>query len=212
LLRWLADQGLADRSEVEKGSIRIDPNISGVGPNVPLPLARSEHDVAIRLTEMDTAGVAHHAVSPRPFLFASAADDGQLVAEDFADPLLRRLVEDYPGHVLLGTEHPCELGDRDPVATVTRLGLDAELTPKDPVGRRCSTAEPVRRDAAERLRLQAIVCRASRERQQSLPDAAPRVGVGTAAFVPNFPSAVDCPVRLQCGHLDADRWCAVAAD
>ena len=128
LLRWLADQGLADTSEVEKGIINIDPKISGVGPSVPVPLARSQHDVAIRLTEMDTAGVAHHAVSPPPFLFASTADGGQLVAEVFADPLLRRLVEDYPGHVLLGTDHPFELGDRDPVATVTRLGLDAELT------------------------------------------------------------------------------------
>ena len=46
----------------------------------------------------------------------------------FADPLLRRLVDDYQGHVLLGTDHPFELGDRDPVATVARLGLDAELT------------------------------------------------------------------------------------
>ena len=63
LLRWLADPGLADRSEVEKGIIRIDPKISGVGPNVPLPLARSERDLAIRLTEMDTAGVAHHAAA-----------------------------------------------------------------------------------------------------------------------------------------------------
>jgi hypothetical protein len=63
LLQWLADQGLSDTSEVEKGIIRIDPKISGVGPNVPLPLARSQRDVAIRLTEMDTAGVAHHAAA-----------------------------------------------------------------------------------------------------------------------------------------------------
>ena len=34
LLRWLADQGLADTSAVEQEIIRIDPQISGVGPNV----------------------------------------------------------------------------------------------------------------------------------------------------------------------------------
>ena len=300
MLRWLADQGLADTSEVEQEIIRIDPKISGVGPNVPLPLARSQHDVAARLSEMDDAAVSHHAVSLPPFLFASTADDRQLVAEVaqrgndaladyiagapdrllglghvalgwpdavsearrcvdelgmaglaigtrgggqdldsavnedfwefvgerrifvfihpsgvpdgprqrdyymaqlvgypmetalavarlvfsgvlerhdpvvclahgggclpalrgrldmgwerkdvahttahppsaytqrlyydtavFADPLLRRLVDDYPGHVLLGTDHPFELGDRDPVATVARLGLSADLT------------------------------------------------------------------------------------
>ena len=81
LLRWLADHGLADTSAVEQEIIRIDPKISGVGPNVPLPLARSQHDVATRLTEMDAAGVSHHAVSLPPFLFASTADDGQLVTE-----------------------------------------------------------------------------------------------------------------------------------
>jgi aminocarboxymuconate-semialdehyde decarboxylase len=31
-------------------------------------------------------------------------------------------------HILLGTDHPFELGDADPVATVLSLGLDAEDT------------------------------------------------------------------------------------
>ena len=75
VLQWLADQGLADTSAVEEGIIRLDPKISGVGPNVRLPLARSQHDLAIRLIEMDAAS-----------------------------------------------------GDRDPVATMTRPGLGAELT------------------------------------------------------------------------------------
>jgi len=42
----------------------------------------------------------------------------------FSPVLLRRLVEDVGAdHVLLGTDHPFELGDRDPVGTVRALGL-----------------------------------------------------------------------------------------
>ena len=59
VLQWLADQGLADTSAVEEGIIRLDPKISGVGLNVPLPLARSQHDVATRLIEMDAARDSH---------------------------------------------------------------------------------------------------------------------------------------------------------
>jgi len=47
----------------------------------------------------------------------------------FSTALLRRLVEDVGvGHVLLGTDHPFELGDRNPVETVTALGLDPRAT------------------------------------------------------------------------------------
>ena len=43
--------------------------------------------------------------------------------------LLRRLVEDVgTDHVLLGTDHPFELGDRAPLDTVRALGLDADAT------------------------------------------------------------------------------------
>jgi aminocarboxymuconate-semialdehyde decarboxylase len=42
----------------------------------------------------------------------------------FSPVLLRRLVEDVgAGHVLLGTDHPFELGDRTPLDTVRALGL-----------------------------------------------------------------------------------------
>src|SRR3954466_6921635 len=42
----------------------------------------------------------------------------------FSPVLLGRLVEDVGAdHVLLGTDHPFELGDRDPVGTVRALGL-----------------------------------------------------------------------------------------
>jgi predicted TIM-barrel fold metal-dependent hydrolase len=51
------------------------------GDRVPLPLARSQHDVGVRLAEMDDIGVSHRAVSLPPFLFCSTADDGELVAD-----------------------------------------------------------------------------------------------------------------------------------
>jgi aminocarboxymuconate-semialdehyde decarboxylase len=45
----------------------------------------------------------------------------------FSPVLLRRLVEDVgAGHVLLGTDHPFELGDRAPLETVRALGLDED--------------------------------------------------------------------------------------
>ncbi|HEY0812302.1 MAG TPA: amidohydrolase family protein [Pseudonocardia sp.] len=47
----------------------------------------------------------------------------------FSTVLLRRLVEDVGvGHVLLGTDHPFELGDRTPLDTVRALGLDGDAT------------------------------------------------------------------------------------
>jgi aminocarboxymuconate-semialdehyde decarboxylase len=43
----------------------------------------------------------------------------------FSTVLLRRLVEDVgTDHVLLGSDHPFELADRDPLGTVAKLGLD----------------------------------------------------------------------------------------
>jgi aminocarboxymuconate-semialdehyde decarboxylase len=47
----------------------------------------------------------------------------------FSALLLRRLVDDVGvGHVLLGTDHPFELGDREPLRTVRAAGLDATAT------------------------------------------------------------------------------------
>src|SRR3954469_6562337 len=47
----------------------------------------------------------------------------------FSTTLLRRLVEDVGvEHVLLGTDHPFELGDRTPLDTVESLGLDRTST------------------------------------------------------------------------------------
>jgi aminocarboxymuconate-semialdehyde decarboxylase len=79
LLQSLADLGLADLTGVPREVVRLDPAVSGVGPGTPLPLARSQYDVAVRVEEMDEAGVSHHAVSLPPFLFCSTADDAEFV-------------------------------------------------------------------------------------------------------------------------------------
>jgi aminocarboxymuconate-semialdehyde decarboxylase len=81
LLRWLADLDLADISDAADEVIRLDTRVSGVGDRVSLPLARSQHDVGVRLAEMDDVRVSHHAVSMPPFLFCSTADDGGLVRD-----------------------------------------------------------------------------------------------------------------------------------
>jgi aminocarboxymuconate-semialdehyde decarboxylase len=88
LLHWLHERGLADLTGASPGVVRLDPRVSGIAPGVPLPLARSQYDITDRLTEMDTAGTSHHAVSLPPFLFCSTAgsepDDQRFVAEILA--------------------------------------------------------------------------------------------------------------------------------
>lgn len=80
LLERLADKGLADLSRVDAGIVVLDPVVSGVGKNTPLPLARSQYDPATRLEEMDRAGVTVHAVSMPPFLYCSNSEDEGLVS------------------------------------------------------------------------------------------------------------------------------------
>jgi aminocarboxymuconate-semialdehyde decarboxylase len=75
LLERLAERRLADLAGVPDGVVRLDPRVSGVGPRAPLPLARSQYDVDVRVSEMDAVGVDRHAVSLPPFLFCSTADD-----------------------------------------------------------------------------------------------------------------------------------------
>jgi aminocarboxymuconate-semialdehyde decarboxylase len=75
LLERLAERGLADLAGVPDGIVRLDTRVSGVGPMAPLPLARSQYDVDVRVSEMDNIGVRRHAVSLPPFLFCSTADD-----------------------------------------------------------------------------------------------------------------------------------------
>lgn len=81
LLEWLQDRGLGDLSRADDGIVVLDPSVSGVGKDAPLPLARSQYDPETRLAEMDSAGVAIHAVSMPPFLYCSNSEDQQLVSE-----------------------------------------------------------------------------------------------------------------------------------
>jgi aminocarboxymuconate-semialdehyde decarboxylase len=102
LLERLAHRGLADLAAVPDGIVRLDPRVSGVGPNAPLPLARSQYDTAVRLSEMDANGVDVHAVSLPPFLFASTSDDAGFVADVVApgNDELAVYVADAPDRLL----------------------------------------------------------------------------------------------------------------
>jgi aminocarboxymuconate-semialdehyde decarboxylase len=105
LLESLAGRGLADLSGVPDEVVRLDPRVSGVGPGAPLPLARSQHDVAVRLKELDAIGVTHHAVSLPPFLFCSMADNG-----DFVTDIVRRGNDDLAGYVAAAPDRLVALG------------------------------------------------------------------------------------------------------
>jgi aminocarboxymuconate-semialdehyde decarboxylase len=105
LLAWLADRGLADLSDVPSEVVRLDPTVSGVGPKADLPLALSQHDPAVRLSEMDEVGVSHHAVSLPPFLFASTATDARFVAE-----VVRRGNDELAGYVSAAPHRLVALG------------------------------------------------------------------------------------------------------
>jgi aminocarboxymuconate-semialdehyde decarboxylase len=84
LLEWLQRSGLSDLSRVGDGIVLLDPSVSGVGKNVPLPLARSQYDPQVRLAEMDQMDVWAHAVSMPPFLYCSTSDDRKLVTATIA--------------------------------------------------------------------------------------------------------------------------------
>lgn len=102
LLQRLADDGLADLSEVADGVVRLDPDVSGVGPRVPLLLARSQYDVDVRLSEMDEIGVRYHVVSLPPFLICSTTLDGRFAKRTIRDgnDELATYVADAPDHLL----------------------------------------------------------------------------------------------------------------
>jgi aminocarboxymuconate-semialdehyde decarboxylase len=105
LLEWLAERGLAELGGVADGVVRLDPRVSGVGPRAPLPLARSQYDVDVRLCEMDELGVDRHAVSLPPFLFASTADD-----ERFARDVVARGNDELTTYVADGPDRLLGLG------------------------------------------------------------------------------------------------------
>lgn len=105
LLEWLAARGLADLTRVPDGVVILDPQISGVGPGAPLPLARSTYDPGVRLEEMDASGVDIEAVSLPPFLFATTCGDGELVAE-----VIRRGNDALAGYCAAASERLLPLG------------------------------------------------------------------------------------------------------
>ena len=102
LLERLAARGLADVSAVPQGIVRLDPRVSGVGAGAPLPLAKSQYDVGVRLAEMDEVGATIHAVSLPPFLFCTNSDDESfatgIVAE--GNDELARYVAEAPDRFL----------------------------------------------------------------------------------------------------------------
>ena len=104
LLRGLAGRGLAD-VDVARSLVRLAPQVSGVGPDVDLPLARSQFDAAERLLEMDAAGVSHHAVSLPPFLFGTTSDDGAFVGD-----LVRRGNDELAAYVAHAPDRLLALG------------------------------------------------------------------------------------------------------
>jgi aminocarboxymuconate-semialdehyde decarboxylase len=120
VLQELADDGLADLAGVPDGVVRLDPRVSGVGPWTPLPLARSQYDVAVRLAEMDEVRVLRHAVSLPPFLFASTAQDEALATRviERGNAALATYVADAPerlmalGSVPLGWPGAAEVARR----------------------------------------------------------------------------------------------------
>jgi aminocarboxymuconate-semialdehyde decarboxylase len=101
LLEWLQHVGLADLSGFTDGIVLLDPSVSGVGKNTPLPLARSQYDPHTRLTEMDDIGVAAHAVSMPPFLYCSNSEDSRFVTTTIArgNDELARYVADGAGRL-----------------------------------------------------------------------------------------------------------------
>ena len=84
LLEWLEHAGLSDLSRVRDGVVVLDPTVSGVGKNAPLPLARSQYDPRTRLAEMDDVRVSAHAVSMPPFLYCSNSEDRRLATTTIA--------------------------------------------------------------------------------------------------------------------------------
>jgi aminocarboxymuconate-semialdehyde decarboxylase len=84
LLEWLESAGLSDLARIGDGVVLLDPAVSGVAKNAPLPLARSQYDPRARLAEMDDVGVWAHVVSMPPFLYCSNSEDRRLVTNTIA--------------------------------------------------------------------------------------------------------------------------------
>ena len=96
---------MAELNDATPEVIRLDPRVSGVGPQARLPLAKSQHNVETRVDEMNTMGVSHHAVSMPPFLFCSTADD-----DDFVTEVVARGNDELAGYVAGAPDRLVALG------------------------------------------------------------------------------------------------------
>lgn len=106
LLEYLAKEGYADLSEVDAGVVVIHPMISGAAEGARIPLPAEQYEVAERMASMDAAKVDRQAVSAPPFVFASLAEDEELVLEVTrrSNEALRDFVASSDGRlVALGT-------------------------------------------------------------------------------------------------------------
>lgn len=81
LLRYLAGQGRADLSQVDSGTLLLDPAVSGVAKGARIPLPAEQYDVPRRLASMEALGIDLQLVSAPPFVFGSTSDDDDLVME-----------------------------------------------------------------------------------------------------------------------------------
>ena len=71
----------------------------------------------------------------------------------FNSTMLERIVEDVGAdHVMLGTDHPFELGDFTPRQTVADLELDPTANQRHPLEQRRQTARPARHRLTPALR------------------------------------------------------------
>jgi aminocarboxymuconate-semialdehyde decarboxylase len=79
LLRELERRGLADLSRSAERVLLLDPDVCGLAPGSPIPLAPEQHDMERRLAAMTAMGVDHQVVAAPPFVFASESGDDRLV-------------------------------------------------------------------------------------------------------------------------------------
>ncbi|WP_206603723.1 amidohydrolase family protein [Streptomyces sp. CB03238] len=106
LLRWLGDRSLAALDGLDEAHVvRIDPRISGVAKDAPLPCPPAQVEVGARLALMDRTGVGCHAVALPPFLMGSGLTDPVLLRE-----LIRRGNDALAGYAAGAPDRLCALG------------------------------------------------------------------------------------------------------
>lgn len=81
ILEHLESEGRADLSDLTRGRLRIDEEISGVSEGNVIPFVPEQYDPDMRRTARRRAGIAGEAVSVPPFLFASESRDADLVMD-----------------------------------------------------------------------------------------------------------------------------------